>query len=105
MVHLILIVLLQQLLKLGVEVSAYDPTVLSESAPILESINICTSVKDVVQTADLLVVLTEWPEFSLIDPTELMDLMVGRSIFDTRGVIDKELWTKSGFTVKILGRP
>ena len=96
---------IQQLLKLGVEVSAYDPTVLSESAPILESINICTSVKDVVQTADLLVVLTEWPEFSLIDPTELMDLMVGRSIFDTRGVIDKELWTKSGFTVKILGRP
>ena len=97
--------IVQQLCKLGIEISVYDPTVLPGTITFSEAIKICTSIEDVVQNVDLLVVLTEWPEFSLIDPTELMDLMVGRSIFDTRGIVDKEKWTNSGFTVKILGRP
>ena len=97
--------IVQQLLNSGFKVNAYDPTVLAKSNPSLNSINICSSVKEAARISDLLVVLTEWPEFSELDPSELTDLMVSRHIFDTRGIVNKEKWTNSGFTVKVLGRP
>lgn len=97
--------IVQQLLNLGFVINAYDPTVSVESNPSLNSIHICSSVKEAARRSDLLVVLTEWPEFSELDPSELADVMVNRRIFDTRGIINKEIWANSGFTVKILGRP
>ena len=97
--------IVQQLVDSGVIINAYDPTVSINSIHSLNSINICGSIKEAAQISDLLVVLTEWPEFSELDPSELTEAMVSRHIFDTRGVIDKEKWTNSGFTVKILGRP
>jgi UDPglucose 6-dehydrogenase len=97
--------IIQQLLNSGFIINAYDPTVTTKSNTSLNSINVCSSVKEAAQASDLLVVLTEWPEFSELDPSELTDVMVNRQIFDTRGIISKEKWTNSGFTVKILGRP
>lgn len=97
--------IVQQLLNLGFVINAYDPTVSVESNPTLNSIHICSSVKDAARRSDLLVVLTEWPEFSELDPSELADVMVNRRIFDTRGIINKEIWANSGFLAKILGRP
>lgn len=97
--------IVQQLLNLGFVINAYDPTVSVESNPSLNSIHICSSVKEAARRSDLLVVLTEWPEFSELDPSELADVMVNRRIFDTRGIINKEIWTNSGFLAKILGRP
>jgi UDPglucose 6-dehydrogenase len=97
--------IVQQLLNSGFVINAYDPTVTTKSNTSLSSINVCSSVKEAARTSDLLVVLTEWTEFSELDPSELTDVMVNRLIFDTRGIISKEKWTNSGFTVKILGRP
>jgi UDPglucose 6-dehydrogenase len=97
--------IVQQLLDSGFVINAYDPTVSAKSNPSLNSVNICSSVNEAAQTSDLLVVLTEWPEFSELDPSELADAMISRQIFDTRGIIDKEKWKNSGFTVKTLGRP
>ncbi len=99
------IFIVQQLLNSGFAINAYDPTVTAKSNTSLNPINVCSSVKEAAQTSDLLVVLTEWPEFSELDPSELTDVMVNRLIFDTRGIISKEKWTNSGFSVKILGRP
>ena len=70
-----------------------------------EDIDICWSINDAAASTDLLVILTEWSEFSQLNPTELSGLMNVNRVFDTRGVIDKETWMKAGFTVKILGRP
>ena len=97
--------IVQQLLNSGFIINAYDPTVTTKSNTSLNSINICASIKEAAQASDLLVVLTEWPEFSELDPSDLTDVMSNRHVFDTRGVIDKEMWKNSGFTVKILGRP
>jgi UDPglucose 6-dehydrogenase len=99
------IFIVQQLLNSGFAINAYDPTVTAKSNTLLDPINVCSSAKEAAQTSNLLVVLTEWPEFSELDPSELTDVMVNRLIFDTRGIISKEKWTNSGFTVKILGRP
>jgi UDPglucose 6-dehydrogenase len=97
--------ILQELVKLGIEVNAYDPTVLPESKNAFGSIKIFFSINDAVESTDLLVILTEWSEFSQLNPTEVSGLMNVNRVFDTRGVIDKETWTKAGFTVRILGRP
>ena len=97
--------ILQELVKLGIEVNAYDPTVLAESSNLFQNIEICSSINDAAESTDLLVILTEWSEFSQLNPTELSGLMNVNRVFDTRGVIDKETWMEAGFTVKILGRP
>ena len=97
--------ILQELVELGIEVNAYDPTVLAESSNLFQNIEICSSINDAAESTDLLVILTEWSEFSQLNPTELSGLMNVNRVFDTRGVIDKETWMEAGFTVKILGRP
>jgi UDPglucose 6-dehydrogenase len=97
--------IVQQLLSSGFIINAFDPTVSTKSNPSLNSINVCSSAKEAAQASDLLVVLTEWPEFSDLNPSELADVMVNRHIFDTRGIINKDSWKNSGFSVKILGRP
>jgi UDPglucose 6-dehydrogenase len=99
------IFIIRQLLKLGIIVTAYDPTVTTELHASLDSVNICFSAKQAAVSADLIVVLTEWPEFSELDPSDLMSVMANRNIFDTRGIINKETWISSGFSVRILGRP
>lgn len=97
--------IVQQLLGSGFIINVYDPTVSTNSNPSLNSINVCSSATEAAQASDLLVVLTEWPEFSELTPSDLGEVMVNRHVFDTRGIINKDIWKKSGFTVKILGRP
>lgn len=95
----------QQLLNLGWKVNAYDPTIEVTANHALGSINTCTSIEKAIQAADLIVVMTEWPEFSTFNPADSLHLISCRHIFDTRGIIDKKVWTSCGFTVKVLGRP
>jgi UDPglucose 6-dehydrogenase len=83
----------ERLIQLGATVSCFDPQVTAMSASVL---SIADSIDASVTGAHALLVLTEWPEFSEVDPTRILKKMNGSAVFDTRSVLDKEKWIKSG---------
>jgi UDPglucose 6-dehydrogenase len=85
--------ILAKLRKAGARVRAFDPTTCGELAPhqaaALEGIELTAELIDVVDGADVICVLTEWPEFAKID---LEDVAVragaGTTLVDMRNIFD-----------------
>jgi len=84
------------LLESGVKIVGYDPHV--TTAP-LEGLEIVESVEEAIKNSDVLVVLTEWEGFADLDPSKLLELMKGKSIVDTRCVLDRQNFIEAGFSV------
>ena len=55
--------------------------------------------------ADIAVLVTEWPEFVVLDPRIAGDLMAHKRIVDARNVLDAVTWRAAGFHYSSIGRP
>jgi hypothetical protein len=53
----------------------------------------------------VLLVLTEWPEFTDLDPAELAAVVAGRNVADGRQALDRERWQAAGWRYRALGQP
>ncbi|GAB2810183.1 UDP-glucose dehydrogenase family protein [Lentzea nigeriaca] len=84
----------------GAELTAFDPCV-SADRP---NIRTQDSAQDAAAGSDLLVVLTEWPEFAELDWPELARRMADPRIFDTRNVLPEEKVREAGFRLIRTGR-
>ncbi|QCR17011.1 UDP-N-acetyl-D-mannosamine dehydrogenase [Methanosarcina mazei] len=82
--------------KEGFKVKIYDPFVKEWSYPILE-------LGEAVEGSDCIVVLTDHSEFKEMDPEKFGSKMNKLNIIDTRNIINKSLWKKSGYNIKIIG--
>jgi UDPglucose 6-dehydrogenase len=94
---------ISRLLDRGVYVRAFDPTVDStlRELPFLE---LGHSELGVCEEADVLVVLTEWESFRLVDPEEVGRLMRNRNVVDARNLLDRAAWKSAGFKYLGIGR-
>jgi UDPglucose 6-dehydrogenase len=76
----------------GAHVQAYDPTASGPLNPIqqqrLAGLELCTTAVGASEGADVLVVLTEWPEFACIDLDKVADAMRGDAVVDARNLLD-----------------
>jgi UDPglucose 6-dehydrogenase len=80
----------------GARVIAYDPEVqnLGKDQKKVEVVN---KLIETVHSADLILVLTEWPEFSNIEPSEITASSSVKKIIDARGILSKKIWEEAGF--------
>ena len=92
------------LVKRGANVRAYDPQAMDRARRIIPGIQFCKSSEDVAQDADLLALVTEWPEFRELDLTRIKDLMRVPIICDGRNVFERGDVEKLGFTYLGVGR-
>jgi UDPglucose 6-dehydrogenase len=91
--------IIQDLLKRGAKVKAYDPVAV---APEQAGLSQTASAINAIEDADILAVLTEWREFSKVSPAEVAATMKASVIYDARRILP-ESW-RSHFTVfKVLG--
>ena len=93
----------QRIAAKGATVTAYDPTVKSE-AGIPQEIQIATTVEQAVTDSDLVLVLTEWPEFTRANWASLISLMNGPRVVDARNVLDRKEMIELGYLYDDLGR-
>jgi hypothetical protein len=63
------------------------------------------SVLGAARDADVLLLLTEWPEFSAADPEILAKTVARRTIVDARHALDADLWRGHGWDYRAPGRP
>jgi len=83
----------------GADVVAYDPEASSDELTMAED-----PISAVVD-ADVLLVATEWPEFSTVDMTEVARVMKGHRVVDARNLLDSTAVRSAGLDYWGLGRP
>jgi UDPglucose 6-dehydrogenase len=91
--------------ELGASVVVYDPKARSNAQARFPDLEYVDDVKSACTNADLVLHLTEWPEFREIDPTELGSIVKQRKILDGRSALEPATWRAAGWTFKALGRP
>jgi UDPglucose 6-dehydrogenase len=76
-----------RLLTAGAEVTVHDPTV-AEPPATLPSVQVASTAVEAAREADVVVVATEWPEYTEVDLSKVAEVMAGSVLFDTRASID-----------------
>jgi UDPglucose 6-dehydrogenase len=89
------------LMAAGHTVTAFDPAV---TQPPTEGIRIAPSALDAARDADVLVIATEWPEFTDVGLESVRDAMRGTAIVDARNLLDPATVTDLGMSYTGIGR-
>lgn len=82
--------------KNGVKVAAYDPMI-HQTIPEAKYIKLATSPEQLATMSDVLVLMTEWPDFKNLDPFMLK--MEQKILIDTKNFLDKKVFEQGGFKV------
>ena len=97
-----------RLRELGATVRAYDPTTAGTLSQIqdsfLKGIEVQQSVDEAMREGDVLVILTEWPEFRSLDFERVKELLSGSAIVDTRNLLDSQSVRAAGLDYDGVGR-
>jgi UDPglucose 6-dehydrogenase len=88
----------------GAQVAVYDPAAGETGRRTFPTLGFVDSLDEAVSEADVLLVLTEWPEFVEADPEAVGLLVRTRTIIDARNCLDAEAWRAAGWIVQGLGR-
>ena len=94
--------IIREAIAQGAKVNAYDPMAKGPSLPGLTSVD---SPQEAARGANVLAVLTEWPEFSRIDPFQIRAVMADESaVLDARRVLDVVSWRRQFSRFRVIGQ-
>jgi UDPglucose 6-dehydrogenase len=102
------LVIIEELIKRGARINAYDPAAASEAQRVINAQNIknCQILNDsydCLKDASALLIATEWNEFRRPDFERMEMLMKERIIFDGRNIFGSEMMAKKNFTYFSIG--
>jgi UDPglucose 6-dehydrogenase len=88
----------------GAEVSVYDPKANDNAAKRFPTLTYVDSAVAACENADLVLHLTEWPEFRALDPAELASVVRRPRVLDGRNLLDATAWRDAGWEFRSMGR-
>ena len=98
------LVIIENLLKAGANVVAYDPVAAHEAKRILgDTISYSDEMYDTLTKADALLIITEWPEFRSPDFDEISKRLNNKVIFDGRNIFDFNEMKNMGYNYYFIG--
>jgi UDPglucose 6-dehydrogenase len=89
----------------GATVTVHDPKAADSAKAVAPELTFVATATEAVTGTDATLHLTEWPEYGLLDPAKLGDVVAGRRILDGRNALDPVRWRAAGWTYRALGRP
>ena len=92
------------LLDMGAKVRAHDPVGMEQARKELPEIEYADDPYKCAHGADVLVIVTEWPQFRGLDLARLKREMVGTTFVDLRNIYSPEEIEASGFIYEGVGR-
>jgi UDPglucose 6-dehydrogenase len=100
------LVMIEELLKHGASVTAFDPEAMANVKKIYgDKITFVENDYDALKNADALVIVTEWNEFRNPDYAKIKSLLKQPVVFDGRNVFDVKKMKHEGFDYFSVGRP
>lgn len=98
------LVIIENLLKAGANVVAYDPVATHEAKRILgDTISYSDEMYGTLTKADALLIITEWPEFRSPDFDEISKRLNNKVIFDGRNIFDFNEMKNMGYNYYCIG--
>jgi UDPglucose 6-dehydrogenase len=88
---------------IGAQVTVYDPAALGNARRVRPELGYAATLTAAAKDAQVVLLLTEWPEFAELRPASLRSVVARRSIVDARNVLDPELWRAAGWDYRALG--
>ncbi|WP_225825013.1 UDP-glucose dehydrogenase family protein [Streptomyces naphthomycinicus] len=89
----------------GADVTVYDPEAMDNARKAFPLLGYALTAEDALRGADLVLHLTEWPQFREIDPVRAARLAARPRIVDGRGTLDADRWAAAGWRFRAPGRP
>jgi UDPglucose 6-dehydrogenase len=95
------------LLADGCRLAAYDPAAMERAAEVLvhPAMQFAASALEAAKDADVLLVLTDWEEFTSLEMKEVARAMRYPMLVDGRNIFDPEELVAAGFYYSSIGRP
>ena len=96
---------INQLLKEGANITAYDPVAIPVAKTIFNKIKYANSALDCIKNADICIITTEWEEFKKLTPEDFTTNMKQPILIDGRRIYNPEPFkSKMKFTAIGLGK-
>ena len=88
------VAVIERLIGRGASVVAFDPVIKDTD---INSLKVAKSIEESYENADAILLLTEWEEFKLINPELIKNKLKNLIVIDSRNILDRKTWIKSGF--------
>jgi UDPglucose 6-dehydrogenase len=89
----------------GASIRAYDPIAMGAAKEKVRRVKFCDSIYEAAQEADVIAIITEWPEFSQLNFSQLKAETTCRLVVDGRNLFQPVRMAEHGFTYHSVGRP
>ena len=97
--------IIEELLKTNAKIIAYDPKAINSAKSIFgNKIEYADDMYKALNNADIMAILTEWPEFKTLDLAMAAKLMRNKKIMDCRNLLDANVVGKYGFSYQRIGK-
>jgi UDPglucose 6-dehydrogenase len=94
----------ERLAREGAVVTVHDPAALANAARVKPHLRYAASVSEAASGAELVLHLTEWPDYQALDPQALAAVVARPVLIDARCTLDTQLWRAAGWSVRVPGR-
>ena len=89
---------------LGANVVAADPRGVANARARHPQLEYAEETKDALRDADLVILVTEWPEYTGLDPVATRELVAQPIVIDGRNALDRDAWAAAGWRYRGMGR-
>ena len=89
----------------GGQVRIHDPEALDNARALFPTLDYVRDIHKACEQADIVLHLTEWSQYGLLDTRSLATMVRTPLVLDTRNALDIDQWRSTGWTVRSLGRP
>ncbi len=96
--------IIKEMLDRGARVKAFDPVAIEEAKKYLPNIEYAMDEYDAINSADALVLLTEWNQFRALDMNKVKNLLKTPKIADLRNIYEPGDMQELGFEYVGVGR-
>ena len=96
--------IIAELLANGANITAFDPQAMENAKKILgDKISYADNAYETAQNADVLAILTEWPEFKTLNLRKVYNTMKNKNIVDCRNMLNRKEAEALGFNYTCIG--
>lgn len=88
----------------GADVRVHDPKAIENAKARFPTLGYFDDVEQACRNVDLIVLATEWDEYTAIDPAAFRSVVREPRLLDTRNALDRQYWSGAGWQVYSLGR-
>jgi UDPglucose 6-dehydrogenase len=88
----------------GASVRAFDPVANDAARKLMPNATLCEDAYEACEEADVLVLMTEWNQFRMLDLERIKSLLTAPVVVDLRNVYEPERMREAGFRYVCVGR-